>query len=251
MNRRSIYIALASAALSFVSYAAPLLPKVEILGKEYYCYEVKKGESIYGIAKQFGWNLDELVRLNPNTVSNLGKGSLLYYPTESESVEGGAKETESSDIGSLPYQPLTHIVKKGETVFSISRQYNIPLETIYANHPSARYGIKVGEVIELTQNPQSGTSRGNSYIYYNVKAGDTLFSLAREYNTTVEDILRSNPGVTESNFKAGSTVRISADPSRRVTRTEVVEEHKVASVDNYKVKKNESWDDISRRTGVD
>ncbi len=45
----------------------PGLPKVEILGKEYYYHDIKKGESIYGIAKQYGWDLEELVRLNPNS----------------------------------------------------------------------------------------------------------------------------------------------------------------------------------------
>ncbi|MDE7496462.1 MAG: LysM peptidoglycan-binding domain-containing protein, partial [Muribaculaceae bacterium] len=159
-------------------------------------------------------------------------------------------ETSPSVIGEMPYAPWTHVVKQGETVFSISRQYNIPLETIYANHPSAKYGIKAGEVIELKQAPQTSAS-GNGYIYYNVKSGDTLFSLAQQYNTSVEDILRCNPGVTEDNFKAGSTVRISADPARRATRTEVVEEQKVAAVDNYKVKKNDTWDAISKQTGVD
>ena len=249
-TRRPIYIALASAAMALTSQAATVLPKVEILGKEYYYYEVKKGESIYGIAKELGWNIDELVKLNPNTISHLGKGSILYYPVATEDEGKEVTETSPSDIGEMPYAPVTHVVKKGETVFSISRQYNIPLETIYANHPSAKYGIKVGEVIELKQAPQTAVS-GNGYIYYNVKSGDTLFSLAQQYNTSVEDILRCNPGVTEDNFKAGSTVRISADPARRATRTEVVEEQKVAAVDNYKVKKNDTWDAISKQTGVD
>ena len=249
-TRRPIYIALASAAMALTSQAATVLPKVEILGKEYYYYEVKKGESIYGIAKKLGWNIDELVKLNPNTISHLGKGSILYYPVATEDEGKEVTETSPSDIGEMPYAPVTHVVKKGETVFSISRQYNIPLETIYANHPSAKYGIKVGEVIELKQAPQTAVS-GNGYIYYNVKSGDTLFSLAQQYNTSVEDILRCNPGVTEDNFKAGSTVRISADPARRATRTEVVEEQKVAAVDNYKVKKNDTWDAISKQTGVD
>ena len=53
----------------------PELPKVEILGKEYYYHEIKKGESIYGIAKQYDWNLEELVRLNPNATSEMKKGT--------------------------------------------------------------------------------------------------------------------------------------------------------------------------------
>ncbi|MDE7109829.1 MAG: LysM peptidoglycan-binding domain-containing protein, partial [Muribaculaceae bacterium] len=68
-------------AATSAAAAEPELPKVEILGKEYYYHEIKKGESIYGIAKQHGWDLDELVRLNPTTASDMAKGSRLYYPT--------------------------------------------------------------------------------------------------------------------------------------------------------------------------
>ncbi len=250
MKKRYVYISLASLAFAAAAIAEPYLPKVEILGKEYYCYEVKKGESIYGIAKEFGWDVEELVSLNPNTVAHLEKGALLYYPTGNVVVVREPSGGEPVNISDLPIEPVTHIVKKGETVYSISRLYNLPLEAIYASHPSAKYGIKAGETIIIRQNPQA-LAEGRSYLYYEVKSGDTLFSLARQFNTTVEDILKANPGVSESNFKAGSTVRVAVNSASRQLRTEVVEEEKVASVDNYKVKKNETWSDISRNTGVD
>lgn len=249
MKSGHIYAALSVMLMASSSVSAEtVLPKVEILGKEYYCYEVKKGDSIYGIAKENGWDLNELVRLNPNTVCNLEKGARLYYPTGKIVVVSNNQE--DSDLDDLPFEPITHVVKKGETVYSISRLYNIPLETIYANHPSAKYGIKAGETIEIRQSPQS-LAQGKGYLYYNVKSGDTLFGLAKSFKTSVEDILRANPGVSESNFKAGSTIRIAVNSSQKRVRTELVDEQKVAAVDNYKVKKNESWRDISRKTGVD
>lgn len=231
---------------SIDAVAETVLPKVEILGKEYFCYEVKKGDSIYGIAKQFNWDLNELVRLNPNTVNKLEKGAHLYYPTGKVVV---VKEEEATDLSELPFEPITHVVKKGETVYSIAHLYNIPLETIYASHPSAKYGIKIGETIRINQ---SGSSVGNghNYLYYNVKPGDTIYALAQKYKTTVADILKANPGVSESNFKAGSTIRLAVNSGRGKVRTELVDETAMASVDNYKVGKNETWSDISRRTGV-
>ena len=232
-------------------HAESPLPRVEILGKEYFCYEVKKGESVYGIAKEHGWDIEELVRLNPNTVANLEKGARLYYPTGNVVVvREETADFEPLDLSTLPVEPLTHIVKKGETVYSIARQYNIPLETIYASHPSAKYGIKAGETIVIAQNRQA-LSEGRAFLYYNVKPGDTLFGLSGKFNTTVEEILKANPGVSESNFKAGSTVRIAVNSASRRLHTEMVEEETVAAVDNYKVKKNETWKDISEKTGVD
>ena len=98
-----IFPLLGIAAVSFPIYAAgPKLPKVEILGKEYYYHEIKKGESIYGIAKQHGWDIEELVRINPNASSEMTKGTRLYYPTGKVTVV-----TETHVTGSLLYTTPT------------------------------------------------------------------------------------------------------------------------------------------------
>lgn len=99
-------------AAVFPAFASePDLPKVEILGKEYYYHEINKGESIYGIAKQYGWNLDELVRLNPNNASQMKKGTRLYYPTGKVTVVSEVT-TEEEPVDSV-YEPIRHVVKKG------------------------------------------------------------------------------------------------------------------------------------------
>ena len=149
INSRIIpLIGVATLGLPIVA-SEPRLPKVEILGKEYYYHEIKKGESIYGIAKNYGWDLNELVRLNPNTASEMEKGNRLYYPTGKETVVTTPTDTIADE--EIEYEPIRHVVKKGETVYSISRQYNIPLETIYAAYPNAKYGIKAGETLEIQQ----------------------------------------------------------------------------------------------------
>lgn len=261
VSLRKLALTIAVASLT-LNAAEPSLPKVEILGKEYYCYEIKKGDSIYGIAKQFGWDVDELARLNPNTLGDMKKGAKLYYPTGrivevvEEVSKPAAAERPVTDSGSAPetldekeFEPITHLVKKGETVYSISKMYNLPLEAIYESHPSARKGIKVGEVIEIRQSAETAASKGR-YMYYKIKPGDTLYSLSRKYSVGVADILKANPGVSETNFKAGETIRIGlADAVRRV-HTELVDESRLHSIDNYKVSKGETWSSISEKTGV-
>ena len=235
------------AALTLPMLAAePKLPKVEILGKEYYYHEIKKGESIYGIAKKYDWDLNELVRLNPNTTSNMEKGSRLYYPTGRVAVISQPDDDVSED--SIVYEPINHIVKKGETVYSISRQYNIPLEAIYAAHPSAKYGIKSGETIVIQQSPQTVSGK---YFFYTIKPGDTLYSVAQKYKTTVGDIMKANPGVSQNNFRIGDAIRIDINSASNRIHTELVEEERLASLDSYKVKKNDTWQSIAENTGVD
>ncbi|MDE5887956.1 MAG: LysM peptidoglycan-binding domain-containing protein [Muribaculaceae bacterium] len=249
MKRKSFIImgaALMMTALS-VRGADPDLPKVEILGKEYYYHEIKKGESIYGIAKQHGWDLDELVRLNPATASDMAKGSRLYYPTGRVTVVTDFNPDMKASDNKEDYEPIRHLVKRGETVYSISRQYNIPVETIYASCPDSKYGIKAGETLVIQQ-PASGKDGG--YLYYEIKSGDTLFGLAKKYHTSVEDILTLNPGVSERNFKSGETIRIAVNSEQRKVHTELVEESRLASLDSYKVGRKDDWNSISQKTGV-
>lgn len=229
-----------------LSAAEPKLPKVEILGREYYYHEIKKGESIYGIAKKYNWDLNELIRLNPNTTSEMTKGARLYYPTGKVTVV--EEENVSFDLDSITYEPINHVVKKGETVYSISRQYNIPLDMIYAAYPNAKYGIKAGETIIIQQSPETVSDK---FLYYVVKPGDTLYSLSKKYNTSIEDILSANPAVSEKNFKIGDTIRIAINSNSRRIHTELVEEERLASVESYKVRKNDTWSSISQKTGVD
>ncbi len=56
----------------------PSLPVVEILGKNYYVYEIKKGDSLFGISRAYGWDYDQLQQLNPKAVSPLQKGMERY-----------------------------------------------------------------------------------------------------------------------------------------------------------------------------
>lgn len=219
------------------------LEKTDILGKEYYVYEVKKGESVYGIAKKFNWDLEELMRLNPDASSGLQKGERLYYPTGNVSVVTEMPEPIEIDYSKL--EPIRHKVKKGETIYSISRQYNIPLDIIYKYNPTSKKGVKAGETIEL---PQNGTGQ---YYYYTIKKGDTLSSLSQNYNTSVEDILKNNAGLTVNNLQEGEIIRITINSNVGKVKTEWVAEERVTQISDYKVSKNETWDDISEKTGVE
>lgn len=243
---RHILFATTVIAAMPVFAVTPELPKTEILGKEYYYHEIQKGESIYGIAKQYNWDLEELVKLNPTASSEMKKGTRLYYPTGKVTSVPEKDNLSSPEMAEV--EPIRHVVRKGETVYGISRQYGIPVETIYMLYPNAKYGIKAGETLEF---PQMDAYSGNQYIFYTIKPGDTLYSLAKKYQTTVEDILKANPGVSEKNFRIGETVRVIANSNTKNVHKELVEEERLAGIDTYKVKKKDTWTSISEKTGVD
>lgn len=248
---RKIIISAVLLSAGISGYAAtPDLPVTEILGKQYYYHEIKKGESVYGIAREYGWDLDRLVNLNPTASHDMKKGTRLYYPVEAE-TDRNNQTAETGKINTVSYdnlQPITHKVKRGETVYSISRLYSISPDAIYASNPRSRTGIMAGEELVI---PQPSEKAVGKYLFYSIKRGDTLYSLAKNNGITVEELLTANPGVSEKNFRAGEIVRIPTKPKDPDLRTETVEEEQLTGIDSYKVKKNDTWKSISRKTGVD
>ncbi|MCH5229846.1 MAG: LysM peptidoglycan-binding domain-containing protein [Muribaculaceae bacterium] len=236
-------IILISGAFYLKAESTTKLSKTEILGKEYYIYDTKKGESVYGIAKKYGWDPEELMRLNPDASGIMPKGVRLYYPTGLISKVTEIPKPVEIDPSTL--EPVKHKVKKGETIYSISRQYGAPLEIIYKYNPGTQKGVKVGEIIEI---PQNGTGQ---YYFYKIKHGDTLSSISQKFNTSVEDILQNNAGLTVSNIKEGEVIRIRINSNVGKVKTEMVAEDRISQISGYKVSKKETWSEISEKTGVD
>lgn len=78
--------------------------------------------------------------------------------------------------------PATVTVDKGDTLYSISKRYDIPLrDLIDANGLRPPYTLKVGQVLRLP-----ATS------YHIVSRGDTLYAISRQYGVSVNDLKRIN-----------------------------------------------------------
>ena len=249
MKKCILSVASAMCFLVFASAAASAknLPKFSIEGNEYYMYEVKKGDSKYGIANRFGWNIDRLDELNPSLNGKLEKGTKVYYP-----VESGVKAVPTTAEFVLPetYPVIRHVVKKGDTVYSLAKMYGVTVDKIYLYNPSAKSLLKRGDVITIPQESDA-INDGTSFLYYTIKGGDTLAGIATDFNTSVEQLLRDNKGVSENNFSSGDILRVSVNSNKDVTVKKEVEETRIARIDTYKADKHDTWESVAAKTGVD
>lgn len=107
----------------------------------------------------------------------------------------------------LAQQFKYHIVKKGETVSDIVRQYNISEETLFKYNPDARRGISPESKLVV---PISGTTREQAVKFetHRVKKKETLFSLSQQYKVDIEDIKRYNKHLYSQELKRGEKIRI-------------------------------------------
>ncbi len=246
-------LCVASAICFFLSASAAVspkdLPKVNIAGSEYYMYEVKKGDSLYGIANRFGWNLDRLDELNPSLGNKLEKGAKVYYPVamDDRKYENGVV---SDFTPPEVYPVIRHVVKKGDSVYSIAKMYDVKIDKIYLYNPSAKTLLRRGDVITIPQEPEL-INDGSSFLYYAIKDGDTLTDIASEYNTSVEQLLRDNKGVSENSFASGDILRISVNSNKDNKVKKEVEETRIARIDTYKAEKSDTWETVAEKTGVD
>ena len=124
MKRKTLFAFLLTTASCLCVSANSSFPVVNIQGKPYYYYEVKKGDSLYGIAKNNGWDADKLCELNPIVSLDLKKGARLYYPVSDKDAVA-SRLAEIQEPQTREKRKIRHTIAKGETIYSIAKKYNV------------------------------------------------------------------------------------------------------------------------------
>lgn len=145
-------------------------------GENYYV--VKKGDTLWSIAKKYGLTVDELKKLNKLSTNNLSIGQKLV-------VSPVASDNENK-----------YIVKSGDTLYSISRKYGVSVNELMAYNNLSTTFLQVGQILNIPSN--------NEYI---IKKGDTLYAIAKKYNTTV-DKLKNDNKLSTNNLSIGQKLII-------------------------------------------
>lgn len=103
----------------------------------------------------------------------------------------------------------THTVAKGETAYSIARLYNISVGDIYALNPTAEKGLKLGEEVKIprkaTPSTQIASTSARSYV---VKSKETLYSIAKQFDVKVDDLVNANPELKMKPLSEGQSLVI-------------------------------------------
>lgn len=147
-------------------------------------YTVQLGDTLYGIAKQFGVTVEELQLENNLLSTNIVVGQVLKIPTISTTS--------------------LYIVKAGDTLYSIARRYQTTVSELMRINNLKSTNLSVGQQIRI---PVSGDSSTENYILYTVKVGDNLYTIAKRYNVSVNDIKNLN-NLTSDLLSIGQILRI-------------------------------------------
>lgn len=119
----------------------------------------------------------------------------------------------SFSVNALAQTFKKHTVKQGETIESITKQYLVSADDLYALNPDAKKKLEKGMVLVIPESKKNGvpgeeTKELIGYSTHKVKRKETLFSLSREYKISIEDIKKHNKQLYTENLKKGDKIRI-------------------------------------------
>lgn len=170
-------------------------------------HTVGKDETIEQISKKYKVTPADIYRLNPDSKKGIKPNMVLLI--QSKDTVAKAKTAEQAKAMKVA---KVHVVAEKETFYSLSKMYNVSVDELQKANPEAtQSGLKPGTVLQIPtadakaqQAPKAEkaekevkkTNDGTkNIVYYEVVAGDTKYSIAKKYGTTVKDLEATNPEI--------------------------------------------------------
>lgn len=224
-------------------------------------HKVASGESLYSISKKYNISIDELKRINNIPNGKIRPGQELkmnQQATSAKSVEVAKVETPQKEKGT------THKVTPGESLYSISKKYNISIDELKRvnNIPTGK--IKPGQELKISQqddndnkaknlvaeksnNKQAAkTEASDKTITHKIKKGESLISIAKDNNISVEELKKIN-NLDDSKIRFGQEIKLTQSAGKtKNTSSKKAESTKSIQ---HTVKSGESYYSIAKDYG--
>ena len=192
-------------------------PTKKVNGIEYYIYTVQPSEGMFSISRRFGVKQADINTANPQIQDGLKAGMQILVPVTAENKKHIQKSVNKS-VTTPSTEFIQHKVEKKQTLFAISRLYNVSQEDIKKYNPEAENGIREGMMLKIQksakefQKPvenvepikiekpseQVSKAENKNYIIHVVQANETLYSISKKYNVDIVAITQLNPGSATS-----------------------------------------------------
>lgn len=192
-------------------------------------YTVKRGDSLWSIASNYGVSVADLRKANNLTSDTLTIGQVLKIPIIGNN--DGNVDTGTS---------TTYTVKRGDNLYSIARKYNVSVDAIKRANNLESDVLSLNQVLIIpnqeNNNNSSNDSANTGTITYTVKRGDSLWSIANNYGISVLELKAAN-NLTSNLLSVGQTLIIPSSSTN-------------ANYFNYTVKSGDSLWSIANQFGV-
>lgn len=177
-----------------------LVEKVD--GQSFYIHTVSKGQTLYSIAKAYKISVEELNSINPEIQNGMKVGVLLKVPNI-KGRNSNAQEIKYAD------KFLFHQVEKGNTLYTLSRQYQMPVDEIHEWNSWLQSGFNPGIVLRfpkpdvdkeaLRKDMGIGAVLVDTVKYQKhlVEQGQTLYAISKLYAIGIDELIELNPSAKD------------------------------------------------------
>ena len=252
---RILLVALCLGMSSLAMAGKPSGVIVAVDGKNYYLHTVERGETLYSLAKLYGVTQLDIIGANENlsadTLKADSKVLIPYRGIETADSSKGVKNTDtvqSKDDDKF----AIHVVKSGDTLYSIARKYKISMAQLEEDNPTISFDkLPLGAELKVRRSEMGYASKrdldkeqrlrnkkaqenlaDNEHI---VRPGETLYYLSRKYGVAEDELLALNNLSSYRDIRSGMKIIISASPTGELTAEDTNTEpiiDSLAQVDN-------------------
>ncbi len=174
-------------------------------------YTVKSGDTLFAIAKKYKVSISDLTKLN-----KLGSNALIKPGDTLKIPASGYTE---AAIKAVEYNNKTvYKVKKGDTLYSIAKNYNMRLDTLKKlNNLKKNAKLKKGMELTVLGTPTIIAKRKH-VTKYAIRRGDTLWSISKKFGLTVAQLKLLNPKIRTRGLRRGNILRVSKQEALKIAK---------------------------------
>jgi len=199
-----------SAPVSHINKSSHKSSKKSIKKQSFKQYKVQKGDTLFSIARKFKVSISDIVKLNKLSNNLIYPGNVIKVPKKS--YEQKAKEAVAKN------KKTVYRVRKGDTLTSIARKFNMKIEDIRKLNKFKKGKIlRVGSEINVYA-PKKVVKKRKKVTKVIVHKGDTLWSIAKKYNLTLKEIRILNPKVRRRGLKKGMILNVSKEKAQKLLK---------------------------------
>ncbi len=210
-------------------------------------HTVKKGESLFSIAKIYNVSIDDLKKFNNLKTGRIQTGQDIKISQPTVSADN-RETTKTGDIAKTD----VHKVMKGESLYTISKKYNVSIDELKKINKLEKGNIQTGQELKLSQPTEliskseiSKTEDITKSKMHKVTKGETLFSISKKYNVSVDDLMKYN-NLESSNIHYGQSLVISQSTTETNNIKKNSTEPKSETI-HHKVKAGESYYSLAHK----
>ena len=180
--------------------------KIVVAGKFYYLHLVREKQTMFSICKAYGTDIKEVMKINRKKTHSLDLNEILRIPFVQTSQINTNTQIQKKEVSNYFY----HVIQKGNTLYSLSKQFNQSIENIKADNPEIGENgkLSVGTVIKVQKkdNTQIADKKQNTY---KVKASDSEADILLKFNIKRRAFRKLNPHVRSfRNIRSGTIVNL-------------------------------------------